>query len=85
MKSLPVVFSISWNACINCGVCVAICPQEAGFTSDFDTIAVQTPCDIACMICQEICPVAAITHEKVVSLPVMPISQDIFQTHKEPV
>jgi len=63
VKSLPVIFSISWNACIKCGVCVAICPQDAGFISDFDTIAVQTPCDIACMICEEICPVTAITHE----------------------
>lgn len=69
MKSPPVVFSISWNACINCGVCVAICPQEAGFISDFDTIAVQTPCDIACMICEQICPVDAITHVKTFATP----------------
>ena len=62
-KNEAVVFTISWNACINCGVCVAICPQEVSFISDFDTIAVNTPCDIACMICEAICPVSAITHE----------------------
>jgi ferredoxin len=62
-KGEAVVFSISWNACIKCGVCIAICPQEKSFISAFDTIAVQTPCDIACMICEAICPVAAITHE----------------------
>jgi len=61
-KSKPVIFSISWNACIKCGVCVAVCPQDILFTSDFDTIAVNTPCDIACMVCEQICPVAAINH-----------------------
>ncbi len=64
-KSEPVLFSISWNACIQCGVCVAICPQEKSFISPFDTIAVDRPCDIACMICENICPVSAITHTKV--------------------
>ncbi|MGC4103945.1 4Fe-4S binding protein [Ferruginibacter sp.] len=57
-----VVFDIAWNACIKCGACVAVCPQEAGFTSSFDTIAVNTPCSIACMFCQTVCPVNAITH-----------------------
>lgn len=63
-KKEPVVFLIGWNACINCGACVAVCPQDAGFISDFDTIAVNTPCDIACMVCEDICPVSTITHEK---------------------
>lgn len=58
----PVVFEIGWNACIKCGACVAVCPQEAGFTSSFDTIAVQKPCDIACMFCEAICPVSTISH-----------------------
>lgn len=61
----PVVFQIGWNACINCGACVAVCPQEAGFVSDFDTIAVQEPCDIACMVCEDICPVSTISHVQV--------------------
>ena len=61
-KSEAVVFSIAWNACIQCGVCVAVCPQDKQFTSEFDTIKVNTPCDIACMICEAICPVSAITH-----------------------
>ncbi|MBK7428838.1 MAG: 4Fe-4S binding protein [Saprospiraceae bacterium] len=61
-KSEPVLFSISWNACIQCGVCVAICPQEKSFISHFDTIAVDRPCEIACMICENICPVSAIDH-----------------------
>lgn len=60
----PVVFFIGWNACINCGACVAVCPQEAGFISAFDTIAVNTPCDIVCMACEKICPVSTITHQK---------------------
>jgi ferredoxin len=64
-KPEPVLFFISWNACIKCGVCVAVCPQEIDFTSDFDTIAIDRPCDIACMICETICPVSAITHESV--------------------
>ena len=58
----PVLFQIGWNACINCGACVAICPQEAGFISPFDTIAVDRPCDIACLLCEKICPVDTITH-----------------------
>jgi formate hydrogenlyase subunit 6/NADH:ubiquinone oxidoreductase subunit I len=57
-----VVFEIGWNACIKCGACVAVCPQPAGFTSSFDTIAVNTPCDIACMFCEKVCPVNTITH-----------------------
>ncbi len=63
MKSnTPVLFQIGWNACINCGACVAVCPQDAGFISAFDTIAVNTQCDIACMVCEDICPVSTITH-----------------------
>lgn len=61
----PVLFTVNWNSCINCGACVAICPQEAGFVSPFDTIAVDRPCDIACMLCELICPVDAITHDPV--------------------
>ena len=57
-----VVFSIGWNACIKCGACVAVCPQEAGFISNFDTIAVNEPCDIACMHCEAVCPVSTISH-----------------------
>ncbi len=57
-----VYFQIDWNACINCGACVAVCPQPAGFISPFDTIAVDTACDIACMACELICPVETISH-----------------------
>jgi MinD superfamily P-loop ATPase len=53
------------NACIKCGACVAVCPQEAGFISPFGTIAVYTPCNIACMFCEVVCPVSTITHEVV--------------------
>jgi ferredoxin len=60
-----VIFEIGWNACIKCGACVAVCPQEAGFISNFDTIAVHTPCDIACMFCETVCPVNAISHTAV--------------------
>ena len=61
-KRTPVIFYVDWNACIRCGACVATCPQELGFTTPFDTIAVDTPCDIACMACEQVCPVSAITH-----------------------
>jgi formate hydrogenlyase subunit 6/NADH:ubiquinone oxidoreductase subunit I len=60
-----VLFKIGWNACINCGACVAVCPKEAGFISEFDTIAVDRACDIACMLCEDICPVTTITHIEV--------------------
>jgi ferredoxin len=63
-----VVFDVTWNACINCGACVAVCPQPGGFTSSFDTIAVNTACDIACMFCEAVCPVDAITHRQVSSI-----------------
>lgn len=58
----PVIFDIGWNACINCGACIAVCPQPAGFISDFETIAVNTVCEIACMKCEDICPVSTISH-----------------------
>ena len=61
-KRPSVFFRVDWNACICCGVCLAVCPQEAGFTTPFDTIAVDTPCDIACMACEIVCPVSGITH-----------------------
>lgn len=60
-KRPPVVFNINWNACIKCGACVAVCPQPAGFTTAFDTIAVDKACDIACMLCDKVCPVTAIS------------------------
>jgi ferredoxin len=66
-KRIPVTFCVDWNACIQCGVCVATCPQEAGFTTPFDTIAVDTPCDIACMACEKVCPVSAITHHSAIA------------------
>ncbi|MEM6724447.1 MAG: 4Fe-4S binding protein [Bacteroidota bacterium] len=72
-KKTPVLFSIGWNACINCGACVAICPQEAGFISAFDTIAVDRPCAIACMLCEDICPVTTITHVKVAQSDAQPL------------
>ncbi len=64
-KRNPVVFDIDWNACIRCAACIAVCPQDAGFVSAFDTIAVDEPCGIACMACEEICPVTAISHDDV--------------------
>ncbi|MFQ5583693.1 MAG: 4Fe-4S binding protein [Calditrichia bacterium] len=62
-KHNPIIFSIDWNACIQCAVCIAVCPQEAGFTSPFDTIATGRPCAIVCMLCENACPVTAIDHE----------------------
>lgn len=58
----PVIFLINWNSCIRCGACVAVCPHPPGFITPFDTIAVDEPCDIACMRCEAICPVTAIDH-----------------------
>ncbi len=60
----PVIFDIGWNACINCAACIAVCPHEAGFVSPFDTIAVHTPCSIACMKCVDICPVHTISFKE---------------------
>lgn len=61
-KWSPLIFYVDWNACIRCGACVAVCLQEAGFTTPFDTIAVDILCDIACMACEKVCPVTAITY-----------------------
>jgi ferredoxin len=60
-KRPPVTFEINWNACLKCGACVGVCPLPPGFTTPFDTIAVNTPCDVVCMACEKICPVSAIT------------------------
>ena len=65
MKPQPILFDINWNACIRCGACIAVCPLEAGFISPFDTIAVDRPCPLACLVCEKICPVTAITHDGV--------------------
>ncbi len=64
LEPRPVVFIVDWNACIKCGACVAVCPQKAGFISPFDTIAVDRPCDIVCVNCEQICPVTAIAHRQ---------------------
>ena len=61
----PVLFNIGWNACIHCGACVAVCPHPENFISPFDTIAVDRPCDVACMVCESICPVETIGHVEV--------------------
>ena len=63
-SSRAVYFDINWNACIQCGACVAVCPQPAGFITSFDTIAVDKACTIACMACEYICPVETISHYK---------------------
>ena len=62
-KRQPVQFIIDWNACINCGSCVAVCPQPEPFSSPFDTIAIDKACGIACMDCETICPTTAIIHQ----------------------
>ena len=57
-----VSFTVHWPACIQCGACVAVCLQREPFISPFDTIAVETPCHIACMRCVLVCPTSAITY-----------------------
>jgi formate hydrogenlyase subunit 6/NADH:ubiquinone oxidoreductase subunit I len=86
-KKEPVIFQIGWNACIKCGACVAVCPQEAGFISEFDTIAVNRPCDIACMMCEDICPVTTISHQSAGKGPPLAVgsqagSGQIFMPHQ---
>ena len=61
-KHPPVSFNVIWPACIHCGACVAVCLQPEPFVSPFDTIAVETPCDIACMRCVAVCPTSVITY-----------------------
>jgi len=65
----PVTFSVVWPACIQCGACVAVCLQRETFISPFDTIAVDTPCRIACMYCADVCPTSAITHQVMAGAP----------------
>ena len=60
-KRQALVFAVDWKVCLQCGACVAVCPQDAGFISAFDTIAVETACGIACLDCERICPVTAIS------------------------
>lgn len=62
MARMPVLFDIDWSGCIRCGACVAVCPHPENFVTDFDTIAVNTPCTVACMLCERICPLTVITH-----------------------
>lgn len=62
MGKAAVSFKIGWNACIQCSACIAVCPQGPEFVTPFNTIAVDTPCDIACMNCEDICPVSTISH-----------------------
>jgi formate hydrogenlyase subunit 6/NADH:ubiquinone oxidoreductase subunit I len=50
---------------LRCGACVAVCLQRKSFLSAFDTIAVQKPCEIACMLCTRACPTSAISHQVV--------------------
>ena len=67
-SSQAVSFTVHWPACIQCGACVAVCLQREPFISAFDTIAVETPCHIACMRCALVCPTSAITHQRVAPL-----------------
>lgn len=65
--SEPLVFAIDWGACIRCGACVAVCPLQGGFVSPFDTISVTDVCGVACLVCEKVCPVSAITHRAATS------------------
>ena len=67
-KRFGVSFTVHWPACIQCGACVAVCLQREPFISAFDTIAVETPCHIACMRCALVCPTSAITHQLIAPL-----------------
>ncbi|MFQ5577432.1 MAG: 4Fe-4S binding protein [Anaerolineae bacterium] len=60
----PLIFAIDWNACIQCGACVAVCPQPAGFTSPFNTVPFDRPCRIGCLDCETVCPVSAVSHRQ---------------------
>ncbi|RME46172.1 MAG: hypothetical protein D6796_09365 [Caldilineae bacterium] len=64
MPPSPIVLRVHWPACLHCGACVAVCPQPAGFTSPFETIAVNTACELACLLCEKACPVSAISHRQ---------------------
>jgi ferredoxin len=66
-RDRAVSFDIVWQACIGCSACVAVCPQPEPFVSPHDTIALNTPCQIACMRCVEVCPTSAITFERLAS------------------
>lgn len=61
MAKQLVRFVIDWQSCLRCGACIAVCPQPDDFTTPLDTIAVDAPCAIACLRCERICPVSAIT------------------------
>ena len=74
-KPQPVAFNIIWPACIQCGACVAVCLQREPFISPFDTIAIETPCRIACMRCVEVCPTTAITYRTLDSSPDLLLTQ----------
>lgn len=61
MAKIPVIFDIDWSGCIRCGACVAVCLHPETFMTPFDTIAVNVPCVVACMLCQHVCPLSVIT------------------------
>jgi ferredoxin len=63
-KHSSVTFNIIWPACIHCGACVAVCLQRKPFISPFDTIALETPCEIACMRCVDVCPTSAVLYRE---------------------
>ena len=63
-RNRSVSFNVIWQACIGCSAWVAVCPQPEPFVSAHDTIALNTPCHIACMRCVEVCPTSAITFER---------------------
>jgi ferredoxin len=63
-KHSSVTFNIIWPACIHCGACVAVCLQRKPFISPFETIALETPCEIACMRCVDVCPTSAVTYHE---------------------
>lgn len=62
VEPLSKEIKVNWDECVQCGVCVAICPTGALFIKDKKTMEVAFEPDkcIACELCIRPCPPRAI-------------------------
>lgn len=70
------MFSIDKNLCIDCGMCVKVCPMGVFYRKKDGALAIGPTRCLSCFHCTAICPTGAITHENLGKYTCLPLPKD---------